>query len=89
MTEVRFENNDAIFPPELHVVIQSLTGESKLQGENKPIIADRMFLTDKPKYYIVSDNTIDETAFVIPDKTEENPNQYFYLYPQREWKDKF
>ena len=89
MREVRFENNDALFPSELHVVIQSLTGEPKLQAENKPRIADRMFLTDKPKYYIVSVNTISETAFVITDKTEENPNQYLYLYPRREWKDKF
>ena len=89
MREVRFENNDALFPSELHVVIQSLTGEPKLQAENKPRIADCMFLTDKPKYYIVSVNTISETAFVIPDKTEENPNQYLYLYPRREWKDKF
>ena len=88
MKVVRFENNEALFPSELHVVIQSLTGEPKLQAENKPRIADLVFLTDKPKYYIVSVNIISEIAFVIPDKIEENPNQYLYAYPQREWKDK-
>ena len=89
MKDAKFRNNDALFPSELHVVIQSLLEEPKLRKHNKPKIAERVLLSTIPKYYIVSVNTISGTAFVIPDKTEEKPNQYLYLYPRREWKNKF
>ena len=36
MKDAKFRNNDALFPSELHVVIQSLLEEPKLRKHNKP-----------------------------------------------------
>ena len=79
-----------IYESELRIVIKSLqksTGDRNVNSVQQ--LAESASFTLKPKYYIVSVNTIYDQAFIAPAIYWYDDNTVVYVYPHDNWKQLF
>jgi len=81
---------DAItkFDPDINVIIQSLNSSIYYDANDVKILHKSTLFRATP-FYCVSVESIAEAAFVIPDISNKNKDNFLYLYPRDTWKNNF